>query len=141
MCRSTGVIHIQVKVHTEGDCVYLYLNHKKGSRTHPIPLGIVRRRPPQFYNILCSIDGEPPHLLMAPGLSTSPIYYITFSLMFISSMARNHKVNGDLSANNNMAIKMFRQLYISPTTSFSTPFCTFWDRKTCQANIFSTNSL
>ena len=29
---------------------------KKGSRTHPTPLGIVRRRPPQFYNILCHID-------------------------------------------------------------------------------------
>ena len=26
MRRSTGVIHIQVKVHTEGDCVYLYSN-------------------------------------------------------------------------------------------------------------------
>nr|DAH18945.1 MAG TPA: hypothetical protein [Caudoviricetes sp.] len=26
---------------------------KKGSRTHPTSLGIVRRRPPQFCNILC----------------------------------------------------------------------------------------
>ena len=25
----------------------------KGSQTHPTPLGIVRRRPPQFCNILC----------------------------------------------------------------------------------------
>ena len=29
------------------------LKSKKGSWTHPTPLGIVRRRPPQFYNILC----------------------------------------------------------------------------------------
>ena len=28
------------------------LKSKKGSWTHPTPLGIVRRRPPQFYNIL-----------------------------------------------------------------------------------------
>ena len=29
------------------------LKSKKGSWTHPTPLGIVRRHPPQFYNILC----------------------------------------------------------------------------------------
>ena len=27
--------------------------NKKGSQTHPTPLGIVLRRPPQFYTILC----------------------------------------------------------------------------------------
>ena len=76
-------------------------------------------------NILCSIDGEPPHLLMDPGLSTSPIYYIMFSLMFISSMARNHKVNGDLSADNNMAIMKLRQPLSTPPLRFLSHFTSF----------------
>ena len=82
---------------------------KKGSRTHPTPLGIVRRRPPQF-QIYYEKFGESPHLLMDPGLSTSPNHNIIFSLMFISSIVQIHKVNGDLC--NNMPFRPLCQLHI-----------------------------
>ena len=96
---------------------------KKGSRTHPTPLGIVRRRPPQFQTYY-SIGVEIPRRSVDQGLSTSPNYYIIFSLMFISSMDRNHKVNGDLSANN-MTIMKLRQLLYTPPLLFLPHFPAF----------------
>ena len=109
--------------------MYLYLNIKKGSWTHPTPLGIVRRRPPQFQIYYEKFEGETPHLLMAPGLSTSPNHNIIFSLMFISSIVQNHKVNGDLSANNNMTFKLLRQLFILPHHFVFYPILHLWGQK------------
>ena len=40
--------------YTHNPNLYVYLlKSKKGNRTHPTPLGIVRRRPPQSCKILC----------------------------------------------------------------------------------------
>ena len=52
-----GVIHILGVIHIfkYQSTLHSNIDMKKGSRTHPTPLGIVRRRPPQFCSILCHI--------------------------------------------------------------------------------------
>ena len=52
-----GVIHILGVTHIfkYQSTLHSNIDMKKGSQTHPTPLGIVRRRPPQFCSILCHI--------------------------------------------------------------------------------------